>query len=370
MRSVAVILTAAVLLLTGCDYEEVEREIGYKGKARVNPWLAAERFASAKGRAIKSTISWTPPSAAEAMWVVPASVLGNQSFIRRMEDWVMEGGHLLVLLEHAEAEESDWSSHWVEPILQPALKRFLGETGLVVEEDMNTARTKTERISFGGDEFKVSADSQIRVTEPDGKPGAFASVEYGAGRVSVLADSRLLRNRWISDQDHAALLDALIEDSSGPGAIGFMRGSGLSLWALLSNHLAPVLLGMAVVLCLWLWKNLARFGPPESAATAAPLRGYEHHLEALGDYQWRLDRAASLIAPLRTQIVELGQAASLRAGRRDDDFLQFLAERAKLPRERVHRALVEPAPADAAILTRSVADLQELLKVLQSTRRS
>ena len=94
------------------------------------------------------------------------------------------------------------------------------------------------------------------------------------------------------------------------------------------------------------------------------LRGYEHHLEALGDFQWRLDRAASLLAPLREQIVELGQRTSVRAGRRDDDFFQFLADRAGLPRERVFRALAEAAPADSAILTRTTADLQQLLKVL------
>ena len=37
-------LMLAALCLTACDYTEVKREIGYKGKARINPWLAAERF--------------------------------------------------------------------------------------------------------------------------------------------------------------------------------------------------------------------------------------------------------------------------------------------------------------------------------------
>ena len=115
---------------------------------------------------------------------------------------------------------------------------------------------------------------------------------------------------------------------------------------------------------LWLWKNLSRFGPLEAADAPPTLRGYEHHLEALGDFQWRLDRAASLLAPLREQIVELGQRISVRAGRRDEDFFQFLADRAGLPRERVFRALAEAAPADSAILTRTTADLQQLLQVL------
>ena len=38
------LVMALALALTACEYTEVEREIGYKGKARINPWLAAERF--------------------------------------------------------------------------------------------------------------------------------------------------------------------------------------------------------------------------------------------------------------------------------------------------------------------------------------
>jgi hypothetical protein len=94
------------------------------------------------------------------------------------------------------------------------------------------------------------------------------------------------------------------------------------------------------------------------------MRGYEYHLEALGHFQWRLDRAVSLLAPLRQQVAELGQRTSARVGRRDEDYHQFLADRAGLPRERVDRALADGAPADPAILTRTAADLQLLLKVL------
>ena len=41
-----------------------------------------------------------------------------------------------------------------------------------------------------------------------------------------------------------ALLDALIEATEYEGDIGFLRGSGLSLWDLLGDHLWPVLVGL------------------------------------------------------------------------------------------------------------------------------
>ena len=360
-----ILLAAAALALTSCDYTEVERETGYKGKARINPWLAAERFVDRMGWETRSVITWTAPEWGEAVWVLPAAILSNESFTRRMEEWVHDGGHVILLVEKAEAETNDWSGHSGEPVLEPALFSMLKRAGIDLEENASSGgNTAAKEITFEEHKFKVDAASGVSVAVRGGEPGVFASVPSGQGRITVLTDGRLFRNRWIAEHEHAALLDALVGSTGDEGTVVFMRGSGLSLWALLREHLWPVLIGLGVWLLLWLWKNFARFGPVEAASGPSELRGYEHHLEALGDFQWRLDRASSLLAPLREQIVELGQRTSVRVGRRDEDFFQFLADRAGLPRERVFRALAEASPADPAILTRTTADLQQLLKVL------
>ncbi len=361
MKFLALLVTA--LALTACDYIEAKREIGYKGKARINPWLAAERFAARYDGEVRSLAAWTSPEFEDAVWFVPAAVLSNASFTRQIEDWVEAGGHLVLLVEHADAETNDWSDDSVKPSLEPAIVDMLGSAGIELSEGKNSKEPVTE-IEFDGESFEVAASSKTRVASDGGEPGVFASVSSGDGRMTVLTDGRLFRNRWIGDKDHAALLEALILATEYEGSIGFMRGSGLSLWGLLGKHLWPVLIGLGVLTLLWLWKNFTRFGPLEAADGTSTLRSYEHHLEALGDFQWRLDRAAALLVPLRAQIVELGQRMAVRSGRRDGNFFQFLADRAGLPRERVFRALAEAAPADSAILTRTAADLQQLLKVL------
>ena len=360
MKGLGLLLIA--LALTACDTTEVKREIGYKGKARINPWLAAERFAAHDGGVVRSLAMWTAPEAEDALWFVPASVLTNESFTRRMESWVDDGGHLVLLVEHANSESNDWSRHAPEAELSPALLGMLDNSGISLERRAKPVTAET--IEFEGKSYEVDAESDTGVSVADGEPGVFASVESGDGRISVLTDGRLFRNRWIGDNEHAALLDALLRVTEYEGSIAFLRGSGLSLWGLLGDHLWPVLLALAVLTSLWLWKNFTRFGPLEAADGSSTLRGYEHHLEALGDFQWRLDRAAALLVPLRAQIVERGQRLISRAGRRDDDFFQFLADRSGLPRERVLRALAEAAPADSAVLTRTTADLQRLLQVL------
>jgi hypothetical protein len=359
------LLLVTAFALTGCDYTEVVREIGYKGKARVNPWLAAERFCAKSDYKVRSLLTWTAPDWEDAVWVMPASILSNESFTRQMENWVSEGGHLILLVEHADAETNDWSEREPEPKLEPALTAMLERAGIHLNDHPSEKEEAgAKKIKLDDKTYEVDAKSASTVAVSGGNPGVFASVERGEGRMTVVTDGRIFRNRWIGDKDHAVLLDALVRITDYQGNVAFMRGSGLSLWSLLGKHLWPVLTGLGLLVVLWLWKNFTRFGPIEAAALPSTLRGYDHHLEALGDFQWRLDRAAGLLAPLRAQIVDRGQRACTRSGRRDDDFFQFLADRAGIPRERVFRALAEAAPADTAILTRTSADLQLLLKVL------
>ena len=354
-------ILVAAAVLTGCEYTEVERETGYKGKARVNPWLAAERFTEQMGEEVVSVIAWTEPEEGDSAWLVPATMLGNESFTRRMEEWVRGGGHLILLIEHADAETNDWLGRHPPPVVEPALEKMLKHARLHLHEN---ARAEASKIRFGGVTFKVDANSRYAVSKGRGRNGVFASALLGEGRITVLTDGRIFRNRWIAENDHAALFSALIEASEYEGRVGFTRGAGLSLWNLLREHLTPILLGIAVWLLLWLWKSLSRFGPLESATPPPVLRGYGHHLEALGHFHWKFDRAAALLRPLREQTVEFGHRACLAAGHRADELHSFLAGRAGLPLESVSRALSDTTPPDPATLTRTTADLQQLLRIL------
>jgi len=355
------LISVLLLSIVSCgDYEEVEKEIGYKGKARINPWLAAEKFAENYGYEVKSTIGWKDPQWDDAVWVMPAAVLSNKIYVQRMEQWLLQGGHLILVVEHT-LPADDWRETWsAVPELEQPLKEMLERAHITLNEQGNAS---AGQITLQEESYQVSASSRTQIKAEDA-PAVFVSKERGRGRLTVLTDGRILRNRWISDSQHAALFKALLEITEYEGKVGFMRGTGLSFWEMMTEHLWPLLLGLGVVIVLWLWRSFVRFGPVEPANAVPVLRGYDHHLEALGDFQWRLDKARSLLSPIRTQIIEQGQRMSVRAGKRDDDFFQFLADRADLPRERVFRALAEEAPADAAVLTRTTADLQKLLHIL------
>jgi hypothetical protein len=355
------ILLLALIALTGCETRDVIHEIGYKGKARVNPWLAAERFSKSYAREVHSWFGWKTPSASQQVWIVPAMILNNQSFTQQIERWVTAGGHLVLLIDHADTHTNDWNQSGSAYEPNAALETLLIKSDLVIKARHHA---DADEIRYRGTVYDVNASAETAVAFRDKEPGVFASTRTGQGRISVLTDGRLFRNRWIGENDHAALLADLIGKGERPDSVVFIRGSVLSLWALLGTYLPALLIALGALLCLWLWKNFARFGPLESEAEVSTLRGYDHHLEALGDFQWRLDGCQTLLAPLRFRLTERGQQLGARSGQQHGDLFQLLADHSGLPRDRVMRAMSDQAPADAAGFTRIMTDLQVLNKVL------
>ena len=358
-------IALAVLALAGCSYQDIEREIGYKGAARVNPWLAAERFAEAAGFNVISSPSWQEPTWRESVWFIPGMLVENRMFARQLTEWLDEGGHLVVLLENAESSTSDWQFRRPPPPpLEPPLRDLIEHAGIRFTGQADRSPTPVITANYRNRSFRIDSSPHIRVLarSENGEPGTIATVHHGLGRLTVVADAQIFRNRWIDSAEHADLLAAILSDADTAGSAGFMRGSGLSFWKLLGTHLWPVLIAFGAWLVFWLWRSFGRFGPLEAANEPNNIRGYDHHLEALGGFQWEIDHATGLLAPLRARIVERGHHLAARAGRPETEFHDVLAARTGIPRDHIVRTLdATTPPRDAASLTHITADLQKIL---------
>ena len=174
-----------------------------------------------------------------------------------------------------------------------------------------------------------------------------------------MVDARPFRNRYIADHDHAALLLSVVEASPYEGSVVIVRDAALSLWTLLWRNGWPALAGLLAVTVVWLWKNMPRFGPLRRGEGPSTLRDYDHHLEALGDFQWRLDKGAALLRPLRDSVLERAQRLAAVA-HRDGDLFEWISQRAGLTRDRAQRAMTHEHPGDPASFTRVLADLQKI----------
>ncbi len=380
-RSLASLSAAGLVALAGCSYEEVEREIGYQGPARINPWLAAERFAESYGYGVVSTPAWQEPGHDESIWFIPGILVESNFITGRLARWMDDGGHLVVLMENADAATNDWGmfQHAAPPVVSPALRELIENTGMSLD-DGDTSASPVITAGYRERTFRIDASPHQRVFPPGHatgnededdagngawKAGAVATARHGLGRLTVVADARIFRNRWIDDEDHAALLAAILGDADNRLSAGFMRGSGLSFWSLLGTHLWPLLVAFGAWLFFWLWRCFSRFGPLEAAEEPNNLRGYDHHLEALGGFHWEIDRAGGLLAPIRARIIERGHHLAAHTGRPESEYREILAARAELSREQIARALEDTKPPrDAASLTHLTADLQKILHSL------
>lgn len=351
------------LALAGCDYTTRTRDIGYKGRARLDAYLAAARFFERQDYEVINKPGWPDLENNVAVIMAPASVLSTDAYVREVREWVEEGGHLICLIENAESFRNDWNEFkgFVpdnDEVLPAALEVWLKDAGLTVSHG-DGSKVETKRLTVDEESFEVFCDSFVGIQKGNRARRAMAQEYFGDGLITVMADARPFRNRYIGDLDHAALLQALVDMSPYEGSFAIVRDGGLSLWALLWRNGWPALVGLLLVAVFWLWKNMPRFGPLRREDEPTNLRDYDHHLEALGDFQWRLDKGAAMLRPLRDSVFERAHR-QLAGTHRDGDLFEWMARRAGMTRDRAERAMTHERPTDATSFTRVVADLQQL----------
>jgi len=361
VRFIAAILMC--LMLAGCGgYTTTRRETGYKGKARLDAYLAAARFLESFGFEVVSKPGWPELDPDVAMLIVPAEVISTEAYMREVSAWVRNGGHLLCLVEWGESYHDDWRTFGLpfsgdNEVVPEVLGTWLKNAGL--ELDARTGDKLTaDKIKFSGRNYEVFAESTAEIGGTKSKR-VFDQTQYGEGLITVMTDARPFRNRYIGDHEHAALLLALANASPYEGTIVIVRDAAISLGTLVWRHGWMVVIGLVVVIFFWLWKNMPRFGPLRREEARSTVRDYDHHLEALGDFQWRLDKGAAMLRPLRDSVLERAQrmAASTH---RDSDLFDWIAQRADITRDRAERAMTNDRPPDPASFARLIADLQKI----------
>jgi hypothetical protein len=356
-----ILLLLLCLLLAGCggSYTTRTEETGYKGKAKLDAYLAATRFLERMGYTVVNKPGW-PELDEVSVMLVPASVLATDAYVREVKEWVAGGGHLVCLLENAESYHDDWRRGGSFRFLgneevPTSLETWLKEVGLTFSSE--GGKVEAKRLQVDEDSYEVFVESSIGVQKGNRARRAMAQADVGDGIVTVMTDARPFRNRYIGDNDHAELLLALVEMSPYEGSVAIIRDGGLSLWTMLWRHGWPALVGLLVLTVIWLWKNMPRFGPMRREEEPTHQRDYDHHLEALGDFQWRLDKGQALLRPLRDSVLE---RAMRLGGQHHGDVFEWMAQRAGITRERAERAMTHERPPDPTSFTRVVADLQQL----------
>ena len=355
----------AAFALLGCAGEEIEIETGYRGKARRDPFLAAERFLTENDFEV-STHTWIgdrlPPG---ATLIATAQSFGNRGTTDSVLTWVARGGHLLVLLDGGETFRDDWDRGHSDrnTRAQPERTELLEKLG--IEEPKDGGGPLEVKLADSSASVKMPARftwkkgrAPVRpdIVGADGNSIALASFRRGAGRISIAAHAEPFRNRHLGEGDNAWLLLRLVGHARG-AEVWFLNGMKVSFFGMLWEHGWMALIAAAALLAAWLWKSLPRFGPLR-AAEESGTRDFAEHLSLTGAFLWRHRQRAQLIGPLRETVTR----AAVRRGllRNDPGFLEKLAAFAQMDLERVRHAVLSDGVGDPRSFLRAVQDLRQL----------
>ena len=257
IRLLGMLATSLLLSACGGEWKDVEKTLGYRGKARLNPFLAAERLLGEMGYLARGEKALTKLPDHDAVIMMSAESGLPAGRAKQLLRWTFSGGHLIYCLGGTRPyndfdsqfgsfiaamlleEEKDpileqlgvgakkrLAVEEMEKVVKDALKD-LGDESMdeeepdEVEDDDDSRLESIQRIQWKNREYEVSLGGyQHLILERRLHAGEFSAgpkgeslalhLRHGSGWVTLLAHARPFRNRWIGERDHARWLAALV----------------------------------------------------------------------------------------------------------------------------------------------------------------
>lgn len=364
-------LALIILLLAGgawfyFNFEPVpERErVGFQGEARRNFLLAAMRLVERMGLSTRearhlSDLDALPPGGTLILARHRAALTTQR--VERILSWVAAGGHLIVAAEDYRVRDALFDRLGV---MRRQLR--LRPPGRPSEIRLPHARAPL-RVTFGYRIDIIDLEKQAALTVDDHWSVLLLHFVRGEGRVTVLNGLQFMSNAHIGEHDHAEFTWQLLRFHPATSEVVVavqLQKPSLAGW--LAEHARQVSVLAGVLVILWLWRIVPRFGPLKPEPPPARRRLLDH-LRASGLFFWNTGNTGRLLAAAR-------EACLNRVGRKHPAIVTLpAAERAArlaalsgLPEGEIAFAL-EFAPGEPAQFTAAIRTLQAVEEKL--TRR-
>ncbi len=387
---------------------------GLQGAAREDPYLALRQLLKRSKLPLEEpAVAATPVTKFDNLPAAGTLLLGDRRHllmtperVQKIVAWVAAGGHLIVEAEYPGRPD---------PLLAAF---GLSRKDLVRPKPAPKSKSKSKAESEGdtsnpSDGAKAESPAPVpqsvkgrarraaeiaEVTLPDGgRPlqvefGAYQNLSVlkhegfhlvadslglrlvtavrGAGRVSAISNFDFLVYRGTFDvkevaqqsthlgkYDHAEMVLRLVRlnPHHAQSALRLVWGDDdVSLWQWLVDHAAYALASLALLLAVWLWRVVPRFGPLLSDAAPAEQK-LASHLEAVGRFYWKHMEPAEIYARLRAAFVQrLSERRPAIATRNAAERNAQLAQLAGVRAEAVARALDQPAHSVGELIRNAV----------------
>ncbi|MDI1315158.1 DUF4350 domain-containing protein [Prosthecobacter sp.] len=406
---------AGALLLCGCGkghWEDVEKITGYKGKARLNPFLAAERLLNELGHDAHAAKSLGKlPSHDAAIFISGEGGL-PEGRAKQLLRWAYSGGHLIYFLDGTRPyndfdtqfgayisallldEQKDpvleqlgvgVQKRFPEEEIKDLLQKSAGNQDDESEEDDEEEKStedeskleSEEEVAWNGKTYHLSLGGyQNMILKRKLQPGEFSAgskneslalhLRHGMGSVTLLAHARPFRNHWIGEDDHARWLSALVGEN-GSKEVLFVAATTGSFFGLLWQHGWMAVVTLVLCLGFWLWQQMPRFGPLADVELDST-RHFASHIGALGEFFWRMRRVTLLVNSARDavweRVRERHRSLDDCSRQMNDQLAEEISRRSGLPVKRVSAAFDVSPPNSAHNFVNLMRDLQTIRRAL------
>ena len=309
-----------VSLLTACGffvwskaipYEEVV-DHGPSPEAQANPYLAAEQFLRLQGLAVEHAFSLDrvatlPPQGTSLLLFNERSNMSPRQ-VAQLLDWAKSGGHLLVVAEALWDEEAGKSGDLLLDRL--AIHQALSDESAEPAPARKKKTPDLTRLYVDNETAPAyfSFDTDFNLTDPQhlaqfsansARSSHLMQLNLGQGRVTVITDSELWKNRDIGKHDNAWLLWYLTQ---GTGVTLLFSSDVDDLFSLLLRYFPQAIVALIALIALALWHAGMRQGPIQAPAPKAR-RQLQEHLKASADFLLRRSGQGTLLHALQRDIL-------------------------------------------------------------------
>ena len=413
-RQLKIVLAIGVLLAGGLVglffllFEPVEEmeDVGFRGPARLNRFLAAERLFTRLGVPAESSFDdWELPGPQDTLLLLNPQRVMTEDRGAEILDWVAAGGNLVAVLPDAPSLDP-LMVHFGIDAAEPELSEEEEEEDKDGKDSKDSKDAKKENGAAGPIDpfadvigetvevplrdspaekpFKVHVQGFRRLLPPESSPEEDDGLEvqagsesgtfllryaYESGQVTFVSNAGFLSNEFLGKLDHGPFAWALVQGQAGPpeSVLLVVRDEVPSLFTLLARHAWMVLVSGLFLLLAWLRLAGSRLGPvlPDPPRDR---RSLLEHVEATGDFLWQSGHAGELLQSTRQAFlrrVEVRQPTWAKLPPRElVNRLANAAGSAGLAAPAVDRALNGSAEGDPAAFVSTIQTLETLRRSL------
>lgn len=395
------------LFFTFFESYETTVDLGWSEEAKLNRFLAAQQYLDKLEITHQISSSFKQLKNLES---IDTLIINNDKDVVSVQqqeellNWIRSGGHLIIAFSDIEDEydqdhflrtlgfdaytreysDDDESQTWIdenqdfsENVLAASKKKSRKNLmKKVLEKENSITELLVTTLTFDGIEGEVDAyfetstlldhdyfyqDEQSDYAyqpfywQGDNNGTRFIQMEIEEGLVTVMSTVEIWNNYNIDILDHALLLRVLTKYST---LVVFLEGSSFPhLNTLIWKYAYELVISLLIIIIVWLIFKSRRFVPAIQTATSQR-RSLLEHIQAIGNYHWRLKQTDTLVLSLRTQILQKVKNLNpeINIDKDTNSCINWLAKRCNL----------QPSLIENAIYAQNIASELDFINITQT----